>query len=133
MPLNKDCSQCKGSGLVADVAQYPKPAWGDYENRPRAGPDPMMDFIRPLPCPTCFPDDSGPVKNELDAVLSTGDHSETPAESLTFAKLLRSKALGYRERADSLSGLAEVAEKLEPGSAAETAFIEFVKTQGVEL
>ena len=52
---------------------------------------------------------------------------------VTLAQGLRTKALGYKQKAETLEGLATVAEGLVSGSAAEKAFIEFVKTQGVDL
>lgn len=120
--MNKDCTQCKGSGLVADLPAFPKPAWTDYENRPRGGPDPMTDFVKPVPCPTCCPE-------ELAAAVALG-----PTEFVrSVHKDLRAKAVEYRKKAETIDGLAEVAEGLTPGSNAEKAFLDLIKTQGVDL
>ena len=140
MPADKDCPQCKGSGLVADLPQFPKPAWEDYENRPRGGPDPMTDFVKPIPCPKCCPEGHDP---------STGPDGTTPREPVedpkivpqlgptafvrSVAKDLRAKAVDYRRQADKIEGLAKIADGLTPGSDAEQALIDLLKTQGVEL
>lgn len=170
MSANKDCSQCKGCGRVADVAAHPKPAWTDWENRPRHGPDPMTDFVQPVPCPTCFPKPEEQVtelrrlkeeavdRNDFETAARIRDQideltPDSPAVSfkpepespnvfrgkgcdivvLTVAQGLRTKAVGYRKRAETLEGLATVAEGLTPGSDAERAFLDFIKTQGVDL
>lgn len=182
--MNKDCNQCKGSGLVADLPAFPKPAWADYESRPRGGPDPMTDFVMPVPCPTCFPkiedqvaelrrlkdeaslnqdfERAAHIRDQIEEMTSDsavdwkddpslkckrcgevttavsglcGGCSGSPCEVVvvTLAQGLRAKAVGYRKRAETLEGLATVAEGLTPGSAAEKAFVDFVKTQGVDL
>lgn len=133
--MNKDCNQCGGSGLVADIAAFPKPAWDAWENRPKAGPDPMTDFVKAVPCPTCYKEKEVSVEQAVAAGEAKADESNQIIETgvLTLAQRLREKAVGYTRRAESLNGLADVAEGLTPGSNAERAFIDFIKTQGADL
>jgi len=125
MPTDPDCPQCKGCGRVADLPQFPKPAWEDWENRPRAGPDPMTDFVKAVPCPRCHPQEEVVAEKPSDLVVECGVK--------TVAARLREKAVGYRRQAEQVEGLAKVAEELTPGSNAERAFVDFIKAQGIEL
>jgi len=116
-----ECSQCKGCGQVADVPQIPKPSWTDWENRPRAGPSPMTDFVKPIPCPSCVKD--SPEEPKPFGIIV----------AMTPAKSLRAKAVDYRAKADKLENLAKIADGLTEGSEGDLAFKELLKTQGVDL
>lgn len=123
--LSSDCPQCKGCGQVADVPQFPKPAWTDYENRPKAGPDPMTDFVKPVPCPRCeF------AKREEQTI--DPDSLETVYRS-NLEGDLRQKAVDYRKLADQYDQYASVAAALTPDSDGERAFRELLKSQGVTV
>lgn len=162
--IDKDCPQCKGEGLVADLPQFPKPAWSDWLGRPKAGPDPMTDFVKSAPCPRCFPTPEKQLEElkrlRASAVIKMNYHraaelseqieefDSSPASASVVEKLgtvvarpyqrdlaedLRAKAVEYRKLAEQCEAVVTIAEQLPPGSDAERALIDLLKTQGVDL